>query len=61
MDIIEETEKMIAELPAEQAVVLKYWLNEFEATRRYKQLKGYAIATEALARFQRSNSDASLN
>jgi len=61
MTIIEETEKIIAQLPPRQACKLKYWLNEFKAARRYKQLKAYKPAFKALAKFKRSNVSSSLN
>jgi hypothetical protein len=61
MDIIEEIEKVIAELPPRQACKLKYWLNEYKASRRYKQLRAYKPAFKALARFKKSKSSSSLN
>jgi len=42
MSIVKEVEKVIAELPPEKAFILRFWLNEFQAARRYKQLKKYA-------------------
>ena len=61
MDIIEEIEKVIAELHPREACKLKYWLNEFKAARRYKQLKAYQPAFKALADFNNSNSSSSWN
>jgi hypothetical protein len=56
MSIVKEVEKVIAQLPPRQACMLKFWLNEFKAARRYKQLKAYKPAFKALAQFKRSNS-----
>ena len=61
MSIVKEVEKVISELPPEQASSLKFWLNEFQAARRYKQLKAYAMAAKALAYFRKTDSNALWN
>ena len=61
MTIFEEIEKVIAELPQEQAASLKTWLNEFQADRRYKQIKSYLMATKVWADFKKNNSNSSCN
>jgi hypothetical protein len=61
MPIVKEIEKVIAQLPPRKACVLKFWLNEFKAARRYKQLKAYKPAFKALAQFKRSNTSSLWN
>lgn len=61
MSIIEEIEKVIAQLPPREACKLTYWLNEFKAARRYKKFKEFTPALKALADFKRSNSNVLLN
>jgi hypothetical protein len=61
MPIVKEIEKVLAELPSEKALMLKYWLNEFKAARRYKKLKAYAMAVKAWADFEKGNSNALWN
>ena len=61
MSIVQELEKIITELPPRKASNLKYWLEEYKAARRYRQLKSYIMASKILAHFGKSNSDASLN
>jgi len=61
MPIAKEIKKVIAQLPLGKAVLLKRWLDEFEAARRYKKLKAYAMAVKALADFQKSNTNALWN
>jgi hypothetical protein len=61
MPIVQEIKKAIAELPIHKATIVKYWLDEFEAARRYKKLKAYTMAVRTLANFEKSNSNSSLN
>ena len=61
MTIFEEVEKVLAELPPEQAASLKTWLNEFQAARRYKHIKAYTMAVKALAYFKKAKSNALWN
>ena len=61
MAIVREIKKVIAQMPLDKAAVLKRWLDEFEAARRYRKLKAYAMAAQALADFQESNSNALWN
>jgi len=61
MPIIKEIKKVIAELPPHKATIVKYWLDEFEAARRYKKLKAYAMAAKALADFEKGKSNALWN
>jgi hypothetical protein len=61
MTIFEEVEKIIAQLPAEQAFSLKFWLKEFQAARRYKKIKSYTMALKVLADFEKSNGNALWN
>ena len=61
MPIVKEIEKVIAQLPPREAGKLTYWLNEFKAARRYKQLKAYKPAFKALARFKRNNGNCEMN
>jgi hypothetical protein len=61
MTIVNEVERIIAELPPEKASTLKYWLNEFKAAYRYKKLKPYTVAFKALADFQKGKSNALWN
>ena len=61
MAIVKEVEKIIAELPPHEASIVQYWLDEFEAARRYKKLKACAMADKAVADFNESNSNASWN
>ncbi len=61
MHIIDELRTIAAQLPAQQAGMLKYWLKEFETARKIKQLKPYALAFKALADFEKAKSIASLN
>ena len=61
MTLIQEIEKIIAELPPRKACMLKFWLNEYEASRRYKHLKAQAMAAKVLADFKKCNGDAALN
>jgi hypothetical protein len=61
MPIVNEIKSAIAELPIHEATMLKYWLEEFEAARRYKKLKAYIRANKALASFQKNNGNALWN
>ena len=61
MTLIQEVEKVIAELPPRKAGDLKFWLEELKAARRYKYVKAYTKATKTLADFEKNNGDASLN
>jgi hypothetical protein len=61
MSIVKEIKKVIAQLPLGKAAILKRWLDEFEAVRRYKKLKAYAMAAKALADFKKSKSNALWN
>lgn len=61
MRIIDEVEKILAELPPEQAVMLKRWLIKFEAAHHYKQLKAYTKALKTLSDFEKANSKALWN
>jgi hypothetical protein len=61
MSIVKEIKKVIADLPLEKAAVLRRWLDEFEAARRYKKLKAYAMAAKALADFDQSKGNALWN
>jgi len=61
MIIISEVEKVIAKLPPQEARMLRYWLNEYQASRRYNQLKAYIRSAKTLADFDKSNSNSLLN
>lgn len=61
MTIVKEIEQVIAELPPQKAFMLRYWLNEYHAARRYKKLKAYTLAVKTLANFKKSKSNALLN
>lgn len=61
MIIISEVEKVIAKLSLQEARMLRYWLNEYQAARRYNQLKACAKAAETLANFEKGNSNALWN
>lgn len=61
MKVFNEVEKVIAELPPRKAIVLSFWLKEFKAARRHKQIKRFAAAFKALADHRKSNGDTSFN
>ena len=61
MTLINEVEKVIAELPLPEATMLRFWLDEYQAARRYKKLKAYILATKTLDNFEKGNSNASWN
>ena len=61
MPIVKEVEKVIGQLPPEQASSLKNWLNEFKAARRYKQIKWCAVTAKALVDFEKGKSNALWN
>jgi hypothetical protein len=61
MSLVKEVEKVIAQLPLPEATMLKYWLEEYEAARRYKQIKAYAKAITVLANFKKNNGNALWN
>jgi hypothetical protein len=61
MSLVQEIEKIIAELPPRKACILKFWLKEYKASRRHKQIRAYAVTVWALRDFQKNNGDASLN
>ena len=61
MTIFEEVEKIIVDLPPEQALNLRFWLNEFQAARRYKHIKAYSMADKALTDFDKGISNAMWN
>lgn len=61
MPIVQEIKQVIAELPPHKATIVKYWLDEFEAARRYNKIKAYTIAAKTLAKFEKTNSNAQWN
>ena len=61
MNIIQEIEEVIAVLPLRKARMLRFWLNEFQAARRYNQLIAYTKATYTLADFEKNNGNALWN
>jgi len=61
MTIYEEIEKIIADLPPEQAISLKRWLKGFQAARWYKQIRAYNEALEVVANFKKNKSNAMWN
>jgi len=61
MPIVKEVEKVIAQLPVHKATMLRFWLDEFKAARRYKKLKAYTTAVQTLADFEKTNSNALWN
>lgn len=61
MIIISEVEKVIAQLSPQEARMLRYWLNEYQAARRYNKLKAYTKAARTLAHFDKNNGDSSFN
>lgn len=61
MSLVKEVEKVISELPPEKAFILRFWLNEYKAARRYRKLKAHSQATKTLANFHQSVSKAMWN
>ena len=61
MTLVREIEKVIATLPLSKARMLKFWLNEYQAVRRYNHLKAYSKAVRTLAKFEKSNGHARWN
>ncbi len=61
MPIVQEIKQAIAELPPQEASIVQYWLEEYQAARRYKKLKAYTMARKTLADFQKSNGNALWN
>jgi hypothetical protein len=61
MSIVREMKNIIVDLPADQASMLTHWLNQFEAARRYKKLKSYAMTVRILADFAKAGGSASSN
>ena len=61
MSLVKEVEKVIAELPPKKALILRFWLNEYIAARRYKKIKAYVQATKTLVNFHKGVSKAMWN
>ena len=55
MAIVNTLEKIVIELSPKDASKLKFWLNEYKASRRYKHIKAYTAAVKLLAEFQKRN------
>ena len=61
MSLIKEVEQVIAKLPLPEATMLRFWLEEYEAARRYKKLKAYNLSIKTLANFEKSNGSSTWN
>lgn len=61
MTIVQELEKVITQLPLKKAIDLNYWLDEYKASQRYKQVKAYTQAVQTLAEFKKNKNNSSWN
>jgi len=61
MDIYEEIESVIKDLPTEQKLSIKILLNQIETVRRDKKVRAFGNALQARFEFESTDGDPSLN
>ena len=61
MDIYEEIDSLIKDLPTEQKISIKLLLNQIETVRRDKKVRAFDRGLQARFEFESTDGDPSLN